>query len=60
MTETKIVVLLLLGVLKLLCGLAPLVLAPVLKRRNNGWHVKKFIGEPKQMFIAKLRLVLIQ
>jgi len=43
-TETKIVVLFLLGVLKLLFGLAPLVLAPVLKRRNNGWHVKKFIG----------------
>jgi len=44
---TKVVVLILLGTIKLVFGLAPLVLARVFKKKrnnNNGYWVKKFIG----------------
>ena len=47
-TVTKVVVLILLGTIKLVCGLAPLVLARIFKKKrnnNNGYWVKKFIGE---------------
>jgi len=43
-TATKVVVLLLLGTIKLVFGLAPLILARVFKKRGNGYWVKKFIG----------------
>ena len=49
-TVTKVVVLILLGTIKLVCGLAPLVLARIFKKKrnnNNGYWVKKFIGEEK-------------
>ena len=44
---SKVVVLLLLGLIKLACGLAPLLLARNIKRskRSNDYWVKKFIGE---------------
>ena len=54
-TATKVVVLLLLGTIKLVFGLAPLVLARVFKKRGNGYWVKKFIGE---FLLSKIRTVL--
>jgi len=45
-TASKVVVLLMLGTIKLVFGLAPLVLARVFqqKKKSNGYLVKKFIG----------------
>jgi hypothetical protein len=42
---TKVVVLLMLGVIKLVFGLAPLALAKAIKKQKNDWWIKKFIGK---------------
>ena len=39
---TKVVVLLMLGVIKLVFGLAPLTLARAIKKQKNDWWIKKF------------------
>ena len=44
LTANKAVALILLGVIKLLSGLAPLVLAKLLKKKSDRF-LKKFIGE---------------
>ena len=44
LTGTKAVVLVLLGLIKLLSGLAPLVFTKILKRRSDRF-LKKFIGK---------------
>ena len=44
LTATKAVALVLLGVVKLLSGLAPLVVTKFLKKRSDRF-LKKFIGE---------------
>ena len=44
-TVTKVVVLLMLGAIKLVCGLAPLALRKAIKKQKNDWWIKKFIGE---------------
>jgi hypothetical protein len=49
-TVTKVVVLLMLGTIKLVFGLAPLALARAIKRQNNEWWIKKFIGEFGSVF----------
>jgi len=41
---TKVVVLLMLGAIKLVCGLAPLALRKAIKKQKNDWWIKKFIG----------------
>eukprot|EP00092_Neocalanus_flemingeri_P024739 GFUD01026828.1.p1 GENE.GFUD01026828.1~~GFUD01026828.1.p1 ORF type:complete len:612 (+),score=176.20 GFUD01026828.1:251-2086(+) len=43
-TGTKVVVLLLLGIIKLFFGLAPLALAKAIKKQKNDWWIRKFIG----------------
>jgi len=43
-TETKVVVLILLGTIKLVFGLAPLGLARAIKKQKNDWWIKKLIG----------------
>ena len=43
-TVTKVVVLIMLGVIKLVFGLAPLALARAIKKQENDWWIKKFIG----------------
>ena len=44
LTATKAVVLVLLGLIKLLSGLAPLVFTKILKKRSDRF-LKKFIGK---------------
>jgi len=43
-TEAKVVVLILLGIIKLVFGLAPLALARAIKKQKNDWWIKKLIG----------------
>ena len=44
-TLTKVVVLLLLGIIKLFSGLVPLTLSRYIKTNKNDWWIKKCIGE---------------
>ena len=56
-TATKAVVLVLLGLIKLCCGLAPLVLTRVLKGRDR--CLKKFIGEQTCRLVVFLSCPLV-
>ena len=57
LTSTKVVVLVLLGLIKLGSGLLPLVLTKILKKRSDRF-LKKFIGasEACLRYCQKLRL----
>ena len=46
LTGIKATVLVLIGIIKLLCGLAPIVFTKILKRKSERF-LKKFIGKKK-------------
>ena len=50
LTGIKAIVLVLIGIIKLLSGLAPLVFTKILKRKSERF-LKKFIGKRKHLFV---------